>query len=177
MLDGRFPSESIRVEMSLAGTVVATGSGKLSARGSISSKLRRRRSGGKPRVLDFFSGCGGFSLGFHSAGCELFGAVELDKYAVASHAVNFFGNGEDESHSLHSKSRDILTTDPRDLIRGLRRQDNPDTVVDILIGGPPCQAFARVGRAKLRGVAKHQPSERLRHLQADEAGGRVSQGP
>lgn len=141
--------------MSLAGITVAIGLGKLSACGSISSKLRRLRSGGKPRVLDLFSGCGGFSLGFHSSGCEIVGAVELEKDAVASHAANFFRNSEDERDSQHSKSRDILTTEPRDLIRELGRQETRETAVDILIGGPPCQAFARVGRAKLREVAKH----------------------
>ena len=29
------------------------------------------------------------------------------------------------------------------------------SAVDVIIGGPPCQAFARVGRAKLREVASH----------------------
>jgi len=31
----------------------------------------------------------------------------------------------------------------------------PEDAVDVIIGGPPCQAFARVGRAKLREVADH----------------------
>ena len=26
---------------------------------------------------------------------------------------------------------------------------------DVLVGGPPCQAYARVGRAKLREIAEH----------------------
>jgi DNA (cytosine-5)-methyltransferase 1 len=30
-----------------------------------------------------------------------------------------------------------------------------DRLVDVIIGGPPCQAFARVGRAKLREIADH----------------------
>ena len=33
--------------------------------------------------------------------------------------------------------------------------------VDVLVGGPPCQAFARVGRSKLREVAEHP--EAFRH--------------
>src|SRR5260370_35900343 len=31
----------------------------------------------------------------------------------------------------------------------------PHEAIDVLIGGPPCQAFARVGRAKLREVHDH----------------------
>lgn len=33
--------------------------------------------------------------------------------------------------------------------------------VDVLVGGPPCQAFARVGRSKLREVAEHPEAFRL----------------
>lgn len=32
---------------------------------------------------------------------------------------------------------------------------DPETAIDVIVGGPPCQAFARVGRAKLREVAEH----------------------
>ena len=43
-------------------------------------------------------------------------------------------------------ARDITRTEPEEL--GL-------DAVDVLVGGPPCQAYARVGRAKLREVADH----------------------
>jgi DNA (cytosine-5)-methyltransferase 1 len=41
------------------------------------------------------------------------------------------------------------------------------TAVDVIVGGPPCQAFARVGRSKLREIDehpeafKHDPRARL----------------
>ena len=41
------------------------------------------------------------------------------------------------------------------------------TAIDVLVGGPPCQAFARVGRSKLREIEshphafKHDPRARL----------------
>lgn len=38
---------------------------------------------------------------------------------------------------------------------------DPSLAFDVLIGGPPCQAFARVGRSKLREVAEHP--EAFRH--------------
>ena len=44
----------------------------------IDEKKARLAAGGVPRVLDLFAGCGGLSLGFHAAGFELAGAIELD---------------------------------------------------------------------------------------------------
>jgi DNA (cytosine-5)-methyltransferase 1 len=114
------------------------------------AKLRRLRSGEAPRVVDLFAGCGGLSLGFRAAGYEIAAAVESDPLAAASHGVNFFKTpGE---RALHGKARDIVATDPLALLAELGLEPGDVTVV---VGGPPCQAFARVGRAKLREVAEH----------------------
>lgn len=121
----------------------------------IKQKLQRLRAGRKPRVLDLFSGCGGLSLGFKAAGYEIAGAVEYDADAARSHGINFHGGEE-----RHCKSRDITETSPSDLTAALGLGD-ASVAFDILIGGPPCQAFARVGRSKLREVAEHP--EAFRH--------------
>ena len=42
-----------------------------------------------------------------------------------------------------------------ELIRKLVPSSKPRHTVDIIVGGPPCQAFARVGRAKLREIMEH----------------------
>lgn len=118
-------------------------------------KLQRLRSGGRPRVLDLFSGCGGLSLGFKAAGYEIVGAVEHDAYAARSHGINFHGGDE-----RHSRARDITETSPTQLATALGLGD-ASTAFDVLVGGPPCQAFARVGRSKLREVAEHP--EAFRH--------------
>ena len=52
---------------------------------SVKARLERISQGGRPRVLDLFSGCGGLSLGFHSQGFEIAAAVEFDREAAASH--------------------------------------------------------------------------------------------
>ena len=56
---------------------------------AIRQKIARLQEGGKPRVLDLFSGCGGISLGFSAAGFAVSASVEFDHEAAASHGRNF----------------------------------------------------------------------------------------
>lgn len=122
----------------------------------IRQKLQRLRAGAKPpRVLDLFSGCGGLSLGFRRAGYEIAGAVEFDPHAAQSHGQNFH-----PGDTRHATARDITATPPAKLADALRLGETA-LAVDVLVGGPPCQAFARVGRSKLREVAEHP--EAFRH--------------
>lgn len=121
----------------------------------IRQKIQRLRAGAKPRVLDLFSGCGGISLGFQAAGYEIVAAVENDPDAARSYGLNFH-HGED----LHSTARDITATSPDDLAKALGLGP-ASGAFDVIVGGPPCQAFARVGRSKLREIAEHP--EAFRH--------------
>ena len=113
------------------------------------AKMARLAAGAKPRVLDLFAGCGGLSLGFQAVGFEIVGAVELDPDAAASHGMNFH-RGRPE----HAVARDITTLSPGDLARDLGLK-SVGSSVDVIVGGPPCQAFARVGRSKLREIDRH----------------------
>ena len=108
----------------------------------------------RPRVLDLFSGCGGLSLGFHAAECEVVAAMEIDELAARSHAINFCKGRPAEEIEHHAKPRDITKIDPGELIEDFGL-GTPSRAIDIIIGGPPCQAYARVGRAKLREIAAH----------------------
>lgn len=121
----------------------------------IQQKIERIRAGNAPRVLDLFAGCGGISLGFHAAGFQNIGAVEFDPAAARSHAMNFHRDATPEMQAIHAQARDIVTTEPEDLLLELGMEGDPQTQVDVVVGGPPCQSFARVGRAKLREVAEH----------------------
>lgn len=118
----------------------------------IREKLRRLQDGQPPRVVDLFSGCGGMSLGFQSAGCEILAGIELEEIRAKTHARNFHGHDK-EVEGRHGRGRDVTALDPVKTLQELNPGRPPE--VDILVGGPPCQAYARVGRAKLREIAQH----------------------
>jgi DNA (cytosine-5)-methyltransferase 1 len=112
-------------------------------------KIERLASGGHPRILDLFAGCGGLSLGFHRAGFQISASVEFDPFAAASHGLNFHSGD-----ARHSKARDITKLPPVALAAELGLGPVA-SAIDVLVGGPPCQAFARVGRSKLREIDAH----------------------
>jgi len=115
----------------------------------IQEKLSRLQTGAKPRVLDLFSGCGGLSLGFGAAEFEIAAAVENNPTAAASYGANFHADDP-----LHAVARDITETTSGQLVRELHLGRVAEAF-DVVIGGPPCQAFARVGRSKLREIEAH----------------------
>lgn len=127
----------------------------------IRQKIARLATGGRPRVLDLFAGCGGLSLGFKAAGFNLAAAVEIDPDAAASHGRNFH-----PGDTRHAIARDITKLTP-DALAAELGLGPVGMAIDVLVGGPPCQAFARVGRSKLREIDahpqafKHDPRARL----------------
>ncbi|MGZ2424037.1 DNA cytosine methyltransferase [Rhizobium laguerreae] len=116
---------------------------------ALQRKIDRISAGHAPRVLDLFAGCGGISLGFQAEGYSIEAAVELDPTAAATHSLNFHGGDK-----RHARPRDITKIEPQELADELGLGPVEDAF-DIVVGGPPCQAYARVGRAKLRDVAEH----------------------
>jgi DNA (cytosine-5)-methyltransferase 1 len=115
----------------------------------LASKISRLARGEAPRVLDLFAGCGGISLGFHAAGCRIDAAIEIDELAARTHALNFH-----QGDSQHAQARDITALEPDELTAELGLGPAAKAF-DFIVGGPPCQAYARVGRAKLREIADH----------------------
>ena len=128
---------------------------------TIIKKVKRLREGESPRFMDLFSGCGGISLGFLTAGYTPVAAVEIDNWAASSHGTNFASFSAGSTSDGHYKARDITLEDPESIFHDLGIKGKVEDQIDVLVGGPPCQAFARVGRAKLRHEA--------RRLQLDDA--------
>jgi DNA (cytosine-5)-methyltransferase 1 len=104
-----------------------------------------------PTFIDLFAGCGGMSLGFTRAGYTILGGIENNADAVRTHAINFFPN--DLEHN--SIALDITRLTPEQFMHKILKAESPGGLVDVIIGGPPCQAFARIGRAKLREIMQH----------------------
>lgn len=84
----------------------------------------------------------------------MIGGVEVEPKAAWSHALNFHGSSPDDLE-IHGTARDITRTDPVRLLEEFLPGAQPRDAVDVIVGGPPCQAFARVGRAKLREIMEH----------------------
>jgi hypothetical protein len=77
-------------------------------------KIYRLASGGKPRVLDLFSGAGGISLGFHRAGFQIEAALEIEPLPALTHALNFHGHDPDVA-ARHAAPRDMTIVEPEQL--------------------------------------------------------------
>lgn len=93
------------------------------------------------RVVDLFAGAGGFSLGFRAAGCTVAAAVDVDAVAGETFTRNF-AHLQGDCPPLVLAGEDYSLEDVG-FLRSL------DISPDILIGGPPCQGWSRLGRGKL----------------------------
>jgi len=125
----------------------------------ILTKLSRIRNGHPIRTMDLFAGCGGLSLGFLTAGFKPVASVEIDRWAAASHGTNFSTKSYGTNKEQHFVARDITSETPSSIFADLGISGHVDDQVDVLVGGPPCQAFSRVGRAKLREQAHRREEE------------------
>jgi DNA (cytosine-5)-methyltransferase 1 len=95
-----------------------------------------------PVVVDLFSGAGGLSLGFRAAGCRILAGIDHDDAANATFLDNFSRLQPGQPPFVPDPDEGDLHDLDLDGVRG-------DETVDIIIGGPPCQGFSRIGRAKI----------------------------
>jgi DNA (cytosine-5)-methyltransferase 1 len=130
----------------------------------------------KPRTLELCSGCGGLSLGLAASGFSLQAHVENDLDAAQTYALNF----KPPLGVMPAKwaaPRDMVEQSVEDVVEDLGLASPAVEAFDVLVAGLPCQAFARIGRSKLRSIAgdneayRNDPRARLyeRFLQYVEA--------
>jgi len=114
-------------------------------------KLSEAVKRGYFRTVDLFAGCGGMTLGFHRAKYRCIAAIEIDDNARKSHEKNFSCFMPLGGYAAYG---DITKVDPFTAVSHLCPLfPHPESEVDIIIGGPPCQAFSRLGRAALWDIA------------------------
>lgn len=87
------------------------------------------------KVIDLFSGAGGFSLGFIQNGFKVVKAVEFDSSIANTYAMN------------HPGVRVIVD----DIMNVVQDQVFKEGDADVIIGGPPCQGFSMAGTRNRNG--------------------------
>lgn len=85
-------------------------------------------------TLSLFTGAGGLDIGFHQAGYDILGCVEIERDYCATLEANR-PNYLSASANIHSM--DIAAFEPEAYL---------DVGIQCVIGGPPCQTFSAAGR-------------------------------
>jgi DNA (cytosine-5)-methyltransferase 1 len=115
------------------------------------SQAQRIRKDGKPHVVDLFSGCGGISLGFSLAGYQALAGMDTNRPSMRTWWLNH--RPDLELHRSETPSINLAEDEVEDAFGRIGLKDVMDQV-DILVGGPPCQAYSKVGRNKINNLAK-----------------------
>jgi DNA (cytosine-5)-methyltransferase 1 len=86
----------------------------------------------KYKVVDLFSGAGGFLLGFENKGFDIVLSTDFDEDCEKVHKIN--------RPNIPFVRADIRTLTNETIDKYLNGQE-----IDVLIGGPPCQGFSTIG--------------------------------
>lgn len=136
-------------------------------------------------VLDLFSGAGGLSEGFFRVGAEFVGHVEADSHACKTlrtrtaywnlkkeNKLNIYNDyllGEISTEKLWELARvdiaddvinkaisdDTFKSISKTIKNNLKHKNLKK--VDVIIGGPPCQAYSVIGRARMKESVINDP--------------------
>jgi DNA (cytosine-5)-methyltransferase 1 len=90
-------------------------------------------------AISLFSGAGGMDLGVHQAGFEILTCIEMDPNCCETLRSSFLK----KSPKTKVIQADIRTIDPENLMKELGLKIGE---LDLLFGGPPCQAFSQIGK-------------------------------
>lgn len=93
--------------------------------------------------IDLFAGCGGLSEGFYRQGFRALAHVEIDHYACETLRTRMRHYGY--RHADEEVIEHDITSE--DIIERIERATH-GRPVDVIIGGPPCQAYSTAGRVR-----------------------------
>lgn len=88
----------------------------------------------KPKIVDLFCGCGGFGLGAELAGFTTFAAVDIDSTLQSAYKLNF-----PKVKVIEGDLSTFRADTWEEILNG--------TLIDGVIGGPPCQGYSRIGKS------------------------------
>ena len=99
----------------------------------------------KYTFIDLFAGCGGLSEGFYKAGYKALAHVEIDPTCCETQRMRMRYYGYSENEIRKSVIEQDITSEKvtTQLEKAVGKAN-----VDIIIGGPPCQAYSTSGRAR-----------------------------
>ena len=91
----------------------------------------------KPIALSFFSGAMGLDLGIEKAGFNILLACESDRFCQQTIAIN---------RPDVALLKDINNYSAENILNAVNL--SKDDSIDLIVGGPPCQAFSTAGKRK-----------------------------
>jgi len=104
------------------------------------------------KAISLFSGIGGLDIGAESAGLKVLGCFEIDENCVRGLQLNKEIGKRTKIHNFLQHSAIIqadLSKEHNTSANFLRKSCNDElSDVELLIGGPPCQAFSSAGSRK-----------------------------
>jgi len=126
------------------------------------------------KILDLFAGAGGFSEGFYANNCDLVAHIEMDKEACDTLSTRAIFYALKKKNKLDFYKKYLLgEISKNEIIEKFNLQKENDSVIqaeigeknyndlinevkkklgknklDMIIGGPPCQAYSMIGRAR-----------------------------
>ena len=108
------------------------------------------RQNNKYTFIDLFAGCGGLSEGFYRTGFTALAHVEINHWACETLRTRM------KYYGYKNADKEVIEHDitSEDIINKIETATN-GVVPDIIIGGPPCQAYSTAGRVRDgKGMAK-----------------------
>ena len=104
-------------------------------------------------VLDLFCGCGGMTKGLCDAGLNVIAGIDIWNKAIENYNKNFKHKGYCED----------LTKLKPERFNELYNKENK--IVDVIVGGPPCQSFSIAGKRDVNDPRNSLFMEYVRYLE------------
>jgi len=101
--------------------------------------------------IDLFSGCGGLSLGLEQAGFRPIAFAEHSKEAADTYEFNAKEHREDAKRFGEVQEIAKKSVIARLLRAAGKKYGANETDLDLVVGGPPCQGFSRLGIRRSHG--------------------------